>query len=198
MEQNRDNISSQETMDSPSANTRSKATEAGEQDKKINYNSPNITPKKEKQSSNIKPKGNRTPVSNIHSPNSAKGSKSKLSEIRAAALRKKREAIAKGSAALNQAIYDPDATAREAKYIVKNETGLLVDEFMERHFSPWDDNHVERPERLQYIRKRIDDLGLTHRCKKVRICSKHLRTAGKKRVFRAYFVRCLTFLLLFR
>ena len=176
MEQNRDNIPSQEVMDSPSANTRSKAAEAEGQDKKNKYNSPNITPKKEKQSSNIKPKGNRTPVSNIHSPDSAKGSRSKLSEIRAAALKKKREAIAKGSAALNQAIYDPDATAREAKYIVKNETGLIVDEFMERHFSPWDDNHVERPERLQYIRKRIDDLGLTHRCKKVRACIKHLRT----------------------
>ena len=65
MEQNKDNIPSQEVMDSPSANTRSKATEAGGQDIMNNYNSPNITPKKEKQSSNIKPKGNRTPVFHI-------------------------------------------------------------------------------------------------------------------------------------
>ena len=46
-----------------------------------------------------------------------------------------------------EVIHDPDATAREAKYIVKGDTGIIMDDFMEHHFSPWDENHVEKPER---------------------------------------------------
>ena len=162
MEQDTENMSSREVVDSPSANTRSKVSG---NDGAGHKEACNATPKKP---SNVKPKSSRTPGQAAQSPSSAKGSKSKLSEIRAAALKKKREAMAKGASEVNQVLYDPDATAREAKHILKKETGLIIDEFMERHFSPWDDNHVERPERLQYIKKRIDDLGLTQRCKKVR------------------------------
>merc|ERR1719361_1702089 len=66
-----------------------------------------------------------------------------------------------------EVIHDPDATAREAKYIVKGDTGIIMDDFMERHFSPWDENHVERPERLTYIRERLGQLGLIERCKQI-------------------------------
>ena len=165
MEQETENMPSREVVDSPSANTRSKVSGNDGVDHKEVYNAVNTTPKKR---SNVKMKGSRTPGQAAQSPSSAKTNKSKLSEIRAAALKKKREAMAKGAAEVNQVLYDPDATAREAKHILKKETGLIIDEFMERHFSPWDDNHVERPERLQYIKKRIDDLGLTQRCTKVR------------------------------
>ena len=162
MEQDTENMSSREVVDSPSANTRSKVSGI---DGVGHKDASNVTPKKP---SNVKAKGSRTPGQSAQSPSSAKSSKSKLSEIRAAALKKKREAMAKGASEVNQILYDPDATAREAKHILKKETGLIIDEFMERHFSPWDDNHVERPERLQFIKNRIDDLGLTQRCKKVR------------------------------
>ena len=159
---------STEMMDSPSANTRSKIAVTGDSDQK---QSSNVTPKTEKPSGRMKTKGNRTPGTSDRTPSSAK---SKLSEIRAAALKKKREEIAKGSATLNQALYDPDATAREAKHVIRGETGLVIDDFMERHFSPWDANHVERPERQQYIRERINELGLSQRCKKVRKYSRGL------------------------
>ena len=83
------------------------------------------------------------------------------------ALKKKREEIAKGSTTPQQAIFDPDATARNAKNIVRGETGLIINEFMERHYNPWDDNHIERPERLTYIRERFNQLDLIQRCKQV-------------------------------
>ena len=178
MEQKTDNIPSSEIMDSPSANTRSKIAVTGGGDQKQSPNVLSVTPKKEKPSGRINTKGSRTPGTSDRTTSSAKSSKSKLSEIRAAALKKKRQEMAKGSSTLNQALYDPDATAREAKHITKSETGLVIDDFMERHFSPWDANHVERPERLQYIRKRIDELGLPQRCKKVRKYSRTIKQGG--------------------
>ena len=169
MDQKSDKLPLQDVMDSPSANTRSKDNVIKEENNSHANKSQNVTPKKEIKSTTMPSKNTRTPAQAVRSPNSAKGSKSSLSEIRRAALKKKRDAVAKGSTALQQAIYDPDATAREAKHIIRSETGIVFDDLMERHFCPWDENHVERPERLQCIRQRIDELGLTERCKKVRI-----------------------------
>ena len=146
--------------DSPSANTRSKLVEP-----MASPNLSNVTPKKSKQPAKQNKTINKTPVS--AGSGSSKSDRTKLSEIRAAALKKKREEIAKGSTTPQQAIFDPDATARNAKNIVRGETGLIINEFMERHYNPWDDNHIERPERLTYIRERFNQLDLIQRCKQV-------------------------------
>ena len=98
--------------DSPSANTRSKLVEP-----MASPNLSNVTPKKSKQPAKQNKTINKTPVS--AGSGSSKSDRTKLSEIRAAALKKKREEIAKGSTTPQQAIFDPDATARNAKNIVR-------------------------------------------------------------------------------
>ena len=154
----------EEAKDSPSANTRSKVVTNTDKNMPFSPKLPGCTPKKGKPNHRT----NRTPVSSGPDPGgSGKSDRTKISEIRAAALKKKREENAMNALAAEQAIYDPDATAREAKNIIRGETGLIMDEFMERHFNPWDKDHIERPERLTYIRKRINQLGLADRCKQV-------------------------------
>ena len=74
---------------------------------------------------------------------------------------------AKDHGSVQHAIYDTYATARHSKHITRGETGLIMDDFMDRHFNPWDENHIERPERLTYIRERLGELGLTQRCRQV-------------------------------
>ena len=163
MEQTCRNPYAGDAEDSPSANTRSKLRES--------IASPsvsNVTPKNSKKPA-IKPNQtiNGTPAS--AGTSSGKSNRTKLSEIRAAALKKKREEIDKGSTTPQQAIFDPDATARNAKNVVRGETGLIINELMERHYNPWDDQHIERPERLKYIRERFNQLDLIQRCKQVKI-----------------------------
>lgn len=164
MEHNKETPSYQENAkDSPSGNTRSKVVRDNHENT-FSPKLPGCTPKKGKPNDRT----NRTPVSSGPDPGgSGKSDRSRISEIRAAVLKKKREENARGAVATQPAIYDPDATARKAKDIIKGETGLIMDEFMERHFNPWDTDHIERPERLTYIRKRLSQLGLTDRCKQV-------------------------------
>ena len=159
----------EDDIDSPSKNTRSKVMADGSKNTPSSSNLPSNSPIKKKQST-PNTRASRTPVSTEPNPSgSGKANKNKLSEIRAAALRKKRQEMGKNKMLAQEAIYDPDATAREAKYTVKGDTGIIMDDFMERHFSPWDENHVERPERLTYIRERLGQLGLIERCKQVKI-----------------------------
>jgi hypothetical protein len=171
MEQKCKNSYPGEAEDSPSSNTRSKLAEPI-----ASPNLSNVTPKKSKEPAKQNKTINRTPVSAGSS--SSKSGRTKLSEIRAAALKQKREEIAKGSTTPQQAIFDPDATARNAKHIVRGETGLITSELMERHYCPWDDNHIERPERLTYIRERFNQLDLIQRCKQVRIIFQIIGTRG--------------------
>ena len=157
-----------DAKDSPSANTRSKS--AVEQNMATNLS--NATPTSSKQPLKRNTKKGRTPVSG--GSGTTKSDRNKLSEIRAAALKKKREDLTRGTSTPQQALYDPDSTARNAKDIIRGETGLIIDELMERHYNPWDENHIERPERLRYIRERFKELGLIEKCTKVRIIGRVL------------------------
>ena len=160
----------QEAEDSPSGNTRSKLSTNHAKNICSSTNLAGCSPKKDSNLSKANQTTGRTPVSSrSDSKGSAKSGSSKLSEIRAAALKKKREEMAKGALPMQQAIHDPDATAREAKYVIRGETGLIMNELMERHFNPWDKDHIERPERIKYIQERLSELGLSERCKQVMI-----------------------------
>ena len=169
MEQKKEKqANSEETSDSPSANTRSKVSIDEQENEFSSPNLPSCTPKKGKPSFQPNRTPNRTPVSSGKDPGgSGKNERSRISEIRAACLKKKREEKSRAVTTVQQAIYDPDATAREAKYKTRGDTGLIMDNFMESHYNPWDKDHIERPERLTYIRNRLNQLRLTERCKQV-------------------------------
>ncbi len=63
-----------------------------------------------------------------------------------------------------EVIRDPFQSAVDSAGVVRGNTGLVYDKAMLEHFSPWDPEHIEGPERLEGCRQRIDELGLTHRC----------------------------------
>ena len=168
-EENNSRLSGKDMNDSPAANTRSKGTN---QCSTPGSNQSSTTPKKQGQLQNAT-SGSSAKKSNLsHSQNrtdsgSQTTNRSRLTEIRAASLRKLRQEGKRASVQQQHAVYDPHATAHEAKYRVKGQTGLLIDEIMEGHFNPWDHEHVEKPERLISIRERLKELGLIDRCKQV-------------------------------
>ena len=51
--------------------------------------------------------------------------------------------------------------------IVKVPTGLLFDDFMAQHENPWDPEDIECPQRLLRSKARLDELGLTEKCKEI-------------------------------
>ena len=166
MEQKKETSSVEgEMKDSPSNNTRSKGSKV--QDETSNLCSPCLSDSTPKKKHSSKPAHKSTGKPTPSRPDPGGSGRSRLAEVRAAALKKKREEIARGSPSGQQVVYDPDATAHEAKNIIKQETGLFMDELMEHHYSPWDTDHIEKPERLICIRKRLRQLGLIDRCKQV-------------------------------
>ena len=65
--------------------------------------------------------------------------------------------------------------------ITRGETGVVYDAEMLLHENPWDDNHIECPERLRRARQRCDELGLLARCKML-----PSRAAGDEEILRAH------------
>ena len=51
---------------------------------------------------------------------------------------------------------------------MRGRTGLVFDSEMAEHFSPWDSEHVENPERLLRAKARCDELGLTENCQMIK------------------------------
>ena len=64
-------------------------------------------------------------------------------------------------------ILDPYASAIAAKDMVRGSTGLVFDEFMAQHFNPWDNEHIEKPDRLLKSYERCNELGLIEKCVKI-------------------------------
>ena len=100
----------------------------------------------------------RTTRSNPNTP----ASRSTLSEIKAAMRKKKRNTMD-----VPVTVQDPFAASIGAKDLVKGPTGLLFDEFMAEHKNTWDPEHVECPQRLLRSKARLDELGLTVKCKEI-------------------------------
>ena len=51
---------------------------------------------------------------------------------------------------------------------MRGRTGLVFDSEMAEHFSPWDSEHVENPERLLRAKTRCDELGLSEKCQMIK------------------------------
>ncbi len=102
----------------------------------------------------------RVRASPRHAASASSTPKSSLSEIKAAARKKKQ----KGQDSPAVKIHDPFAAAHAAKDQIRGQTGLVFDEVMAEHANPWDKEHIERPERLLRSKERCDQIGLTSRC----------------------------------
>ncbi|XP_059088212.1 histone deacetylase 6-like [Tigriopus californicus] len=99
------------------------------------------------------------------SPQSSKGSPSRLQALKAA----KKAALKAGGGSphgspSSEIVRDPFEKALEAKSVIHGNTGLMVDGAMRLHRNPWDAEHIESPERLAVVEARIREWGLWDRC----------------------------------
>ena len=95
-------------------------------------------------------------------PNTPASRSTTLSQIKAQMRKKKRNTMD-----VVPKVHDPFAASIEAKDLVKGPTGLIYDDFMAEHKNPWDPAHAECPERILRSKARIDELGLTDKCKRI-------------------------------
>ncbi len=64
-------------------------------------------------------------------------------------------------------VSDPFQIARDAKDVLRGETGVVYDEEMLKHANPWDPDHIESPRRLERSLERCRELGLLDRCRRL-------------------------------
>ncbi|KAK7863370.1 hypothetical protein R5R35_004338 [Gryllus longicercus] len=68
---------------------------------------------------------------------------------------------------LDVVVRDIYQTAREAKDMIRKETGIIYDPHMVKHQCLWDPNYPECPDRFSKVLERCEALGLLSRCTKI-------------------------------